>query len=269
MGEARKRVLVAEDEAPLLDLIRLSLEANNYQVFTARDGQEALELFDKTSVDLVILDVMMPRLDGFTVCQEIRRRSDVPIMIITALGNTADVVKGLEVGADDYISKPFTFKEVLARVRALLRRAAWAQKEFSSRSMSIGDVSMDVESQEVIVRDVPIHLAPTEFALLRYLMERAGKPVSKRDIFQSVWGTEYVGGTNLVEVAVRRLREKVEKDPSKPQYIQTVRGVGYKFRSREEVEALIQEEARKTRESVEPQASERQDTTEEQQTEAE
>ncbi len=258
MGTAKKRVLVAEDEAPLLDLIRLSLEANNYQVFTATDGQQALEIFDKTPVDLVILDVMMPKLDGFTVCQEIRRQSDVPIMIITALGNTSDVVKGLEAGADDYISKPFTFKEVLARVKALLRRAEWAKEDFSARNITIGDISVDVETQEVIVRDKNIHLAPTEFALLRYLMERAGKPVNKRDIFQAVWGTEYVGGTNLVEVAVRRLREKIEEDPSKPVYIQTVRGVGYKFRSREELAELLrekEEEAEKARASEEKAAA--------------
>ncbi len=242
MGAAKKRVLVAEDEAPLLDLIRLSLEANNYQVFTARDGQQALEIFDKTPVDLVILDVMMPKIDGFTVCQEIRRQSDVPIMIITALGNTSDVVKGLEAGADDYISKPFTFKEVLARVKALLRRAEWAKEDFSARNITVGNISVDVETQEVIVRDKTVHLAPTEFALLRYLMERAGKPVNKRDIFQAVWGAEYVGGTNLVEVAVRRLREKIEENPSKPIYIQTVRGVGYKFRSREELEELLGQE---------------------------
>jgi len=224
------RILLAEDEAPLRNLLKLSLESAGYQVFPVEDGQQAVEIFDKQPVDLIILDIMMPRLDGFSVCRYIRRRSDVPIMMLTALGNTDDLVQGFELGADDYIAKPFTFKEVEARIQAILRRVEWSQRRVSPPVISIGRVKIDTESYEVFVDGESRHLTPIEFQLLYYLMSHAGQTISKATLFEEVWGYDFTGGTNLVEVGIRRLREKIEEDPSRPTHILTVRGAGYRFR---------------------------------------
>jgi DNA-binding response OmpR family regulator len=206
------------------------LESTGYQVFPAEDGQQAIDIFDVQPVDLVVLDIMMPRMDGFSVCRYIRKRSDVPIMMLTALGNTDDLVQGFELGADDYIAKPFTFKEVEARIQAILRRVEWSQRRPSPSVISIGRVKIDTESYEVFVNGESRHLTPIEFQLLHYLMSHAGQTMSKATLFQEVWGYDFTGGTNLVEVGIRRLREKVEEDPSRPTHILTVRGAGYRFR---------------------------------------
>ncbi|HIC88897.1 MAG TPA: response regulator transcription factor [Anaerolineae bacterium] len=233
-------VLVAEDEAPLRSLLQVSLEAAGYRVRAAEDGERALELFQQGPFDLVILDVMMPKVDGFTVCKEIRKRSDVPVVMLTALGSVDDIVKGFELGADDYITKPFTFKEVEARIEAILRRIEWSTQPPEPDVISIGRVKLDADAHQVEVDGKPVHLTPIEFQLLRYLMIRAGKPVSKDMLFREVWGYDFAGGTNLVEVAVRRLREKIEENPSAPTHIITVRGAGYKFREPEEPKAQVQ-----------------------------
>lgn len=225
------RVLIAEDEAPLRNLIRMSLEAEGHTVVAVGDGEAALKHFVSEPFDLVILDVMMPKIDGFTVCEEIRRRSDVPIIILTALGDTEDLVRGFELGADDYIPKPFTFKEVEARVRAILRRMEWANEKRPPTVITVSDVVIDTDTQEVYVKGELVHLTPIEFQLLYVLMSNAGKPIPKSELFRDVWGYEFVGGTNLVEVTIRRLREKIEENPSHPTHILTVRGVGYKFRA--------------------------------------
>jgi DNA-binding response OmpR family regulator len=224
------RILIAEDEAPLRSLVRMSLEAIGHQVTTVGDGEEALKAFAAEPFDLVILDIMMPRVDGFDVCREIRTRSDVPIIMLTALGGTDDMVKGFELGADDYIAKPFSFKEVQARIHAILRRNQWIHERKVPRLLQSGRVMLDVEAQQASVDGEPIHLTPIEFKLLYTLMVNAGKVLSKNDLFVDVWGYEFIGGTNLVEVTIRRLREKVEPDPSQPVYILTVRGTGYRFR---------------------------------------
>ncbi len=224
------RILLAEDEAPLRNLLKLSLENAGYQVFPAEDGQQAVDVFDAQPVDLVILDIMMPRLDGFNVCRHIRKRSDVPIIMLTALGNTDDLVHGFEMGADDYIAKPFTFREVEARIQAILRRVEWSQRKATPHVITIGRVKIDTESHEVFVNGESRHLTPIEFQLLYYLMSHAGRTISKATLFEEVWGYEFVGGTNLVEVGIRRLREKIEEDPSKPTHILTMRGAGYRFR---------------------------------------
>lgn len=229
-GKKPYRILLAEDEAPLRNLLKLSLENAGYQVFPAEDGQQAVDLFDAQPVDLVILDIMMPRLDGFSVCRHIRRRSDVPIIMLTALGKTDDLVHGFELGADDYIAKPFTFREVEARIQAILRRMEWTQRKLTPQVISIGRVKIDAESHEVFVNGEPRHLTPIEFQLLYYLMSHAGQTIPKATLFEQVWGYEFVGGTNLVEVGIRRLREKIEEDPSRPTHILTTRGVGYRFR---------------------------------------
>ncbi len=233
-GEEKKktyRILLAEDEAPLRNLLKLSLENAGYEVFPAEDGQQAIEIFEKEPIDLVILDIMMPRTDGFAVCEYIRKRSDVPIIMLTALGNTDSLVQGFELGADDYIAKPFTFREVEARIQAILRRVEWGQQRASSsREITIGRVKIDAESHEVFVDGESRHLTPIEFQLLYYLMSHAGQTISKATLFREVWGYDFVGGTNLVEVGIRRLREKIEENPSKPTHILTVRGAGYRFR---------------------------------------
>ncbi|MCX6030292.1 MAG: response regulator transcription factor [Chloroflexi bacterium] len=228
--QPRRRILVAEDEEDLRFLLKLSL-GRLYDVEVMPDGAAALEAFDAKPADMVILDVMMPKMDGFTACAEIRRRSDVPIIMLTALGGVDDVVKGFNLGADDYISKPFTFKELLARIEAVIRRADWMRTPPPTRTIVNGELRINVDSHEVYLRDQEVHLTPIEFQLLHYLMSRPGQSVSKETLFREVWGYDFAGGTNLVEVAVRRLREKIERDPSDPELIQTVRGSGYKFRT--------------------------------------
>ncbi|RME54682.1 MAG: DNA-binding response regulator [Caldilineae bacterium] len=225
----RPRVLVVEDEEFLRNLLVVSLEREGFEPVPAPDGIEALRAFDAESFDLVLLDIMMPHLDGFEVCAEIRKRSDVPIIIITALNSPDDVVYGFELGADDFITKPFTFKEVRARIQAILRRIRWAQERPTFTIMHYGDVLLNDEEHTVRVRGEPVHLTPIEYQLLQFLMANANRPVSKEILFREVWGYDFTGGTNLVEVAMRRLREKIEENPSDPQYLVTVRGAGYKF----------------------------------------
>ena len=231
MHPSQPRILLAEDEAPLRNLVRMSLESVGHQVTAVSDGEEALANFRDGQFDLVILDVMMPRIDGFTVCEEIRKHSDVPIIMLTALGSTDDLVKGFELGADDYITKPFTFKEVQARVHAILRRMQWTVEKKTPVLLTNGRVSIDTEAQEVCVDSAPLHVSPIEFRLLFTLMANAGKAMNRSELFQIVWGYDFIGGTNLVEVTVRRLREKIELDPSSPTHILTVRGTAYKFRN--------------------------------------
>ncbi len=227
----RCRILLAEDEAPLRNLIQLSLETTGHTVYPVADGQEALDTFNQIPVDLVILDIMMPRLDGFRVCESIRRRSDVPIVMLTALGSVDDVMHGFELGADDYITKPFAFREVEARIQAILRRIDYAHNPPPPQIIEIGDITANANSHHVTVRGRPVHLTPIEFQLLHYLMSHVDQPIAKDQLFRGVWGYDIVGGTNLVEVSIRRLREKIEPDPSNPIFLVTVRGRGYKFLS--------------------------------------
>lgn len=223
------KILVAEDEAPLRNLIRLSLEAGGHSVIAVGDGRAALERLDQEDVNLVILDIMMPKMDGFTACQEIRKNSDVPIMMLTAMGNIESIVRGFELGADDYITKPFAFKEVDVRIQAIMRRYDWVNRSAPEDIITIDRVTLDAQAHEVRVNGNPIHLTPTEFELLYCLMAHAGQTMAKEKLFREVWGYEFIGGTNLVEVAIRRLREKIEINPSRPEYILTMRGVGYRF----------------------------------------
>ncbi len=226
-----KLILVVDDEADLRRLLRVSLEWVGYKVIEAADGEEALAKFDKYSVDLVLLDVMMPKVDGLQVCTELRKRSNVPIIMLTALNDQDSVVRGLEMGVDDFIGKPFIFRELIARIRAILRRVDWLKNQSTSKIIAVGDVVLDNEAHQVTVRGEAVYLTPTEYRLLQYLMSHPNQPVSKSVLFQEVWGYEYTGSTNLVEVTMRRLREKIEEDPSKPSYLITVREVGYKFHS--------------------------------------
>jgi DNA-binding response OmpR family regulator len=222
-------LLIVDDEEPLRNLLRISLQKAGYTVYTASNGKEAMELFDQAPIDLVLLDILMPDMDGYTLCAELRKRSDVPIIMLSALNRPDDVVYGFSLGADDYISKPFQFREVEVRIQAILRRVAWLKAQPDFNILAFNDILLDNEAHEVRVRGELVHLTPIEFQLLRYLMKMPDKPVSKNELFQSVWGYDLVGDTNLVEVAIRRLREKIEDDPSAPLYLLTVRGTGYKF----------------------------------------
>ncbi len=223
-------VLVVDDEDALCTLLQISLQRQGYRVVIAHNGREALDVVANRKVDLVLLDVMMPEMDGFTTCIELRKRTDVPVVLLTALNRPDDIVHGFSLGADDYITKPFTFKEVEVRLQAILRRMNWNQERVTQQQvLTVQDVMVNDDVHEVTVRGEAVHLTPIEYQLLRTLMNSPDKPVSKEDLFQSVWGYNMAGGTNLVEVAMRRLREKVELDPSNPIYLLTVRGVGYKF----------------------------------------
>lgn len=223
------RILVVEDEEFLRSLLQVSLEKEGFLVWTAADGLKAMDLFATETFDLILLDVLMPNMDGFEVCTEIRKRSDVPIVMLTALNSPDDTVEGFELGADDFISKPFTFREVHARLQAILRRIQWTREQPSLTIINYGDITLNDEEHVVTVRGEPVHLTPIEYQLLHFLMSNPNRPISKEVLFKEVWGYDFTGGTNLVEVAMRRLREKIELDPSIPQYLITVRGAGYKF----------------------------------------
>ncbi|MCC9074710.1 response regulator transcription factor [Litorilinea aerophila] len=225
------RVLVVDDEKMVRSLLSISLQRLGYQVVMAANGREALELFEQHDFDLVLLDVIMPDLDGFAVCKQLRKISAVPILMLTALNRPDDIVRGLELGADNYVTKPFTFKEVEARIRAILRRTSNKLDEQAFQVIELGDVRLNSEQRTVSVAGRMISLTRTEFRLLQYLMANANRPVSKQDLLENVWGYESADGinSNLVELAIRRLRKKLEEDPSQPQRLVTVRGVGYKF----------------------------------------
>ncbi len=228
------RILVAEDDAALRNLLVMSLQNSGYRVLAAVDGAQALDIFLKEPLDLIILDIMMPKMSGLEVLEEIRRRSDVPVIMLTALNRPEDVVVGLEKGADDYIPKPFTFKEVEARVKAALRRVRWLEERRPPAVLQGCGVRLDAAMRQVFVDDRLVNLSVTEFDLLYYLMSHRGRPIPKEELFREVWGYRYAGGSNVVEVAIRRLRSKVENDPAHPRRILTVRGIGYKFATDEE-----------------------------------
>lgn len=225
-------VLIAEDEPVMRRLLRHSMERLGFAIVEAADGEEALRKFGQQRYHLIMLDVLMPLKNGFEVCQEIRRRSDVPIVMITALNRAEDIVQGLEVGADNYITKPFNFKELEARIYAVIRRSTHLDTHRSFNVAEIGDLTLYNATQEVELAGRRLTLTPIEFSLLRHLASRADYPVSKDELLHEVWGYTETDSPNLVELAVRRLRTKIEPDSSSPTRIVTVRGVGYKYCSR-------------------------------------
>ena len=223
-------VLVVDDEKVIRNLLQLSLQRMGYQVVTANDGPEALALFSEYDFDLVLLDILMPGMDGFDVCTGIRKLSAVPIVMLTALNRPEDIVMGLELGADTYITKPFTFKEVEARIRAILRRATGRTESEFVQILEHGDVKLDSDLRAATVAGNLVELTRTEYRLLHSLMTNVDRPLSKNRLLETVWGYEASDtNSNIVELAIRRLRKKVEDDPSQPQRLVTVRGVGYKF----------------------------------------
>ena len=229
------RVLVVEDEASFVEALSAGLRREGFAVDIARDGREALDRFEACRPDVVLLDVMLPRLSGLDVCREIRRMSNVPIIMVSAKGEEIDMVVGLEVGADDYVPKPYRFRELVARIRAVLRRAqvqaasAEVVSGDTERLVEVGDVLIDPQGHEVRVRGEIVRLPLKEFDLLWVLISNAGRVMTRDDLIDRVWGMDYVGDTKTLDAHIRRLRRKVEIEPSNPQRIVTVRGVGYKY----------------------------------------
>ena len=227
-------LLLVEDEESFVDALVVGLQREGYQVRVARDGAEALELFDLVRPDLVLLDVMLPRLSGIDVCRQIRTRSRVPIIMVTAKSSEIDTVVGLEVGADDYVSKPYRLRELVARIRAALRRApepGWPGPEGQGVDgvVEVGDVRLDAERHEVTIRQQRVALPLKEFELLELLLAHAGRVLTRETLIGRVWGHDYVGDTKTLDVHIKRLRSKVEDDPSLPRRIVTIRGLGYKY----------------------------------------
>ncbi len=224
------KILVVDDEPHLIKLVRSNLEAQHYKVISALDGPSGLALTEKESPDLVILDIMLPGMDGYDVLQKIREFSSVPVIMLTAKDQDVDVVKGLHYGADDYVRKPFSVHELLARVEAVLRRAA-ASPEVTARPPFVcGDFVMDFQQRRVTVRGKDIKLGPTEYRLLAQLVQNAGRVMLHTDLLHKVWGPEYGGETEYLRVYVSYLRNKIEQDPAHPEYILTEHGVGYMFK---------------------------------------
>ncbi len=222
------RALVVDDEPQTLKYIGANLRARGFDVLTAEDGREALKVFEKNIVDLIILDIMMPGLDGFQVCQSIRRTSDVPIIILSAREREKDIVRALDLGADDYLTKPFGVEEILARIRAVLRRAAQTQAT-PRPPLVFGDLEIDFASRQVYLKGEKVSLTPTEYNLLAHLALNAGRVLTHRALLQAVWGPEYGNETEYLWAYIRRLRRKIEPDSGNPRYILTQSGVGYQF----------------------------------------
>ena len=229
MAEPATTILVVEDEESFVEALTVGLSREGFRVHVARDGREALALFDVVQPDLILLDVMLPLISGVDVCREIRSRSDVPIIMVTAKSSEIDTVVGLEVGADDYVSKPYRLRELVARMRAALRRAPPTPAPASRDTVEVGDVRLDPERHEVFVRGTAVTLPLKEFELLRFLLENAGRVLTRDMLIDRVWGPDYVGDTKTLDVHIKRLRAKVVVDPSAPRSIVTIRGLGYKF----------------------------------------
>ena len=230
--ETARKVLIIEDEKPISDIIKFNLTKEGYEVETAYDGQEGLEKALSCGCSLVLLDIMLPIMSGFEVCKKIRETSEVPIIMLTAKEEEADKVLGLELGADDYITKPFGMRELLARIKANLRRSElMADKEGAPSDVQVfGRLEIDMNRYEVRKDGKPLDLTLREFELLRYLATRDDKVFSREQLLEDVWGYEYYGDIRTVDVTIRRLREKLEDDPGDPGYIITKRGIGYFFK---------------------------------------
>ena len=223
-----KKVLVVDDEKLIVKGIRFSLEQDGMEVTCAYDGEEALHLAQENKFDMILLDIMLPKMDGFEVCQAIREFSNMPIVMLTAKGDDMDKILGLEYGADDYITKPFNILEVKARIKAIMRRTAASEpKEENSKVIESGDLKLDCESRRLFVQGREINLTAKEFDLLELLVMNPNKVYSRENLLNLVWGYEYPGDVRTVDVHVRRLREKIEPNPSEPKYVHTKWGVGY------------------------------------------
>jgi two-component system response regulator RegX3 len=228
------RVLVVEDEESFSDALSYMLRKEGFEVSIAATGPDALDAFDRSGADLVLLDLMLPGLSGTEVCRSLRQRSKVPVIMLTAKDSEIDKVVGLELGADDYVTKPFSSRELVARIRAVLRRQGDVVEELETAVLAVGPVRMDVDRHVVAVRGEQVQLPLKEFELLEVLLRNAGRVLTRGQLIDRVWGADYVGDTKTLDVHVKRLRAKIEADPSNPRCILTVRGLGYKFDATEE-----------------------------------
>ncbi len=234
MPAKKTTILAADDDPQLLRLMTRNLQLEGYDILAASDGQQALELIESNTPDLVLLDVMMPKMDGFTVCYRVREFSAVPIIIVTARGQDQDKVRGLDLGADDYLTKPFSVDELLARVRAVLRRAQFTTKENAQglrATTTTGELTVDYSQHMVIMAGHEIPLTPTEYRIIAYLAQNVGRVVTQDLLLEHVWGPEYLGESHMLQVNINRLRRKMEVDPTQPRYILTKVGVGYSLAS--------------------------------------
>jgi two-component system response regulator RegX3 len=222
------RVLVVEDEESFSDALSYMLRKEGFEVAVAPTGTEALDEYDRTGADLVLLDLMLPGLPGTEVCRRLRSRSSVPVIMLTAKDSEVDKVVGLELGADDYVTKPFSSRELVARIRAVLRRGTDAA-ELVPAVLEAGPVRMDIERHVVSVAGEPVRLPLKEFELLEFLLRNAGRVLTRGQLIDRIWGADYVGDTKTLDVHIKRLRAKIEPDPAQPTYLLTVRGLGYKF----------------------------------------
>src|SRR5256885_3499863 len=232
MPVKKTTIVAAGDDPQLLPLMTRNLQFEGYEVIPASNGQQALEEIEEQVPDLVLLDVMMPKMDGFTVCQRVREFSTVPIIIVTARGQDQDKVRGLDLGADDYLTKPFSVDELLARVRAVLRRAQFSvseQTQAKNFTATIGELVIDYRQHLVTLAGRELLLTPTEYRLLAYLGQNAGRIVTQDLLLEQIWGAEYVGESHMLQVNVNRLRRKIEPDPAHPRYILTKVGIGYQL----------------------------------------
>jgi two-component system response regulator RegX3 len=229
-SEQRVRLLVVEDEESFIDALSVGLDHEGFDITIARDGQEAVVLFDKGNFDTVLLDLMLPKMSGLDVCRAIRVKSDVPIIIVSAKGEEVDMVLMLELGADDYVTKPYRLRELVARIHAVLRRREiHDQSSGEQEQIQCGRIRMDIDARRCFVGDAEIKLRKKEFALLRLLLENPGRVLTREVLIDRVWGSDYVGDTKTLDVHIKRLRTLIEDDPKNPTGITTVRGVGYRF----------------------------------------
>ncbi|UQF38035.1 response regulator YycF [Vagococcus lutrae] len=233
-----KKILVVDDEKPISDIVKFNLSKEGYDVYTAYDGEEAIEQAEEVVPDLILLDLMLPKIDGLEVCRQIRKKHDMPIIMVTAKDSEIDKVLGLELGADDYVTKPFSNRELIARIKANLRRqgaaVASAEEENDNNELEVGDLTIHPDAYIVSKRGEKIELTHREFELLHYLAKHLGQVMTREHLLQTVWGYDYFGDVRTVDVTVRRLREKIEDSPSHPSWLITRRGVGYYLRNPEQ-----------------------------------
>ncbi|WP_080145967.1 response regulator YycF [Marinilactibacillus piezotolerans] len=235
-----KKILVVDDEKPISDIVKFNLEKEGFEVVTAYDGEEAVAKVEEHTPDLIVLDLMLPKMDGLEVCREVRRTHDIPIIMVTAKDQEIDKVLGLELGADDYVTKPFSNRELVARVKANLRRQTTAQtaepEKPENNDIEVGDLVVHPDAYIVSKRGSTIELTHREFELLHYLARHIGQVMTREHLLETVWGYDYFGDVRTVDVTVRRLREKIEDNPSHPNFLVTRRGVGYYLRNPEQQE---------------------------------
>jgi two-component system, OmpR family, response regulator RegX3 len=229
-GEKRVNILLVEDEESFVDALTIGLDREGFDVAVARDGQQAVALFGKESFDIVLLDLMLPKMSGLDVCRQIRASSEVPIIIVSAKGEEVDMVLMLEIGADDYVTKPYRLRELVARIRAVLRRRETHENvTVSDDEIELGPIRMDIDARRCYVDGKEIKLRKKEFALLRLLLENPGRVLTREVLIDRIWGSDYVGDTKTLDVHIKRLRTLIEDNPKNPEHITTVRGVGYRY----------------------------------------